>query len=98
MARLGESGDYTVPESSIIFAILNGSTSNIEKNHLGLVGQGGVVPLRGTRLAERLGRNWADEFSSTQSANMAETKEQFERLMQGIQDDLQDDIQQAFNG
>lgn len=89
-------GDYTVPESSIIFAILYGATSEAEKNALGLVGLNAIVPLRGVRIEERVGKNWSDEFNSVKRANMAETKEQYENLLRGIEDDLQDDIQMAF--
>ncbi len=89
-------GDYTVPESSVIFAVLHNPTSGIAQNELALAGQSSIVPLRGSRIAERLGRGWTDEFSSVSFANMAETQEHFNNLLHGITDDLQDDIQMAF--
>ncbi len=84
-------GDYTVPISTLIFAILHGAGSQAEKNNLGLVGQAGMIALRGARLRERFGKEWHSHFSHATYANMAETKEQYEKLMLGIEDKVEDD-------
>lgn len=87
-------GDYSVPDSSIIFAILKCEPDSPDANDLGLVGKSGMVPFRGTRLQERWGRSWASRFVSVRGATMAERPEDFDRLMKGIDDrDLDDDLE-----
>ncbi|MCB0331909.1 MAG: hypothetical protein KDD55_00350 [Bdellovibrionales bacterium] len=84
-------GDYTVPNSTVIFAILHGASSHPQKNELGLVGQLGMIALRGARLRERFGKDWHSYFSHATYANMAETQEQYENLMRGIEDKVDDE-------
>lgn len=79
-------GDYTVPDSSIIFAVFKCETSTPEVNALGLLGKTGMVPLRGGKLLDRLGPSWSARFIAVNGATMAETQEDFEKLMRGIKD------------
>ncbi len=79
-------GDYTVPESSIIFAVFTMERSHPEANALGLLGKCGMVAMRGGKLQEQLGPSWAARFISVNGATMAETSEDFEKLLQGIRE------------
>jgi hypothetical protein len=79
-------GDYSVPESSVIFAVFNADSSHQEANKLGLVGRPGMVPFRGSKLEERWGRNWANRFMYVNGATMAETMEDYEKLLAGIKE------------
>ncbi len=84
-------GDYTVPDSSIIFAVFQADASHDGVNSLGLLGKQGMVPFRGSKLHERWGRNWASRFLFVNSATMAETTEDFEKLLKGIKETLPED-------
>ncbi|MCO6432433.1 MAG: hypothetical protein J5J00_16390 [Deltaproteobacteria bacterium] len=84
-------GDYSVPESSIIYAILKVNPGTQGANHLNLLGIPGMVPLRATRLEERWGKSWQDLFTMVQGATMAEAPEDYERLLRGISDSVDDD-------
>jgi hypothetical protein len=84
-------GDYSVPESSIIFAILRGCAKDQNPNELGLVGQAGMIPIRASRFEERWGRDWSRRFIYARASNMAETREHYEKLMKGISDDVVDE-------
>lgn len=84
-------GDYTVPDSSLIFAVFQADTSLDGVNSLGLLGKQGMVPLRGSKLQERWGRNWANRFLSVNGATMAETPEDFEKLLKGIKETAPED-------
>lgn len=79
-------GEYSVPESSIIFAVLKCEVESPDANELGLVGRSGMIPFRGTRLQERWGRTWASRFVPVRGATMAEKPEDYERLLKGIDD------------
>lgn len=87
-------GDYSVPESSVIFVILEGveAGAEAERNELGLVGARGMVALRATRFEEQWGKRWYTRFTQASSANMAESENHYDRLMRGITDDLDDEI------
>jgi len=76
-------GDYSVPESSIIFAVMNSDGANINANELGLIGVAGMVPLRGTRFEEKWGKTWQSRFTQVLSATMAESRDEFDKLMRG---------------
>lgn len=79
-------GDYTVPDSSVIFAVFKADRLTEGVNALGLVGKTGMVPIRGGKLLERLGASWSARFISVNGATMAETQEDFEKLMRGIKE------------
>jgi hypothetical protein len=84
-------GDYTVPESSLIFAVFQSDGSLEGTNSLGLLGKAGMVPFRGSKLQERWGKNWANRFTYVGGATMAETTEDYEKLLRGIKETLPDD-------
>jgi len=80
-------GDYTVPESGIIYVVLDGTEESARQNNFGLLGLKGSIVLRAARLKEGWGKDWMYQFSQARSAKMAETVEQYDRLMQRISDD-----------
>lgn len=84
-------GDYSVPESSVIFAVVKFDRPTHETNSLGLIGNSGMVALRGSRIENKWGKHWQSRFNQGLSASMSESREDFERLMQGIKDELFDD-------
>ncbi len=84
-------GDYTVPESSVIFSVFKAEGAHDEANALGLIGRRGMVPIRGSRLEDRWGRQWAQRFTLVASATMAENTEDYEKLLKGIDDRGEDD-------
>lgn len=84
-------GDYTVPESSVIFSVFKAEGAHDEANGLGLIGRRGMVPIRGSRLEDRWGKQWAQRFTLVASATMAESTEDFEKLLKGIDDRGEDD-------
>jgi len=84
-------GDYTVPESSVIFAVFKADAGLEGVNSLGLLGKMGMVPFRGSRLQDRWGKNWAQRFLCVASATMAETTDDYEKLLKGIKETLPED-------
>ncbi len=84
-------GDYTVPDSSLIFAVFQADASLEGVNSLGLLGKQGMVPFRGSKLQERWGRNWANRFLFVNGATMAESTEDFEKLLKGIKEKVPED-------
>ena len=76
-------GDYSVPEHSVIFAVLRTGTKAPGANEHGLIGKGAMVPLRGYKLEYKFGRAWQSRFPLSFTATMAESKDIFEKLMQG---------------
>lgn len=87
-------GDYSVPNTSIIFAVFKCQRALEGCNALGFLGKPGMVPFRGSKLDERWGRNWSSRFSNVQKATMSETPEDYEKLLQGIEDieDLESEL------
>jgi hypothetical protein len=45
-----------------------------------------MVPLRGSKLSERWGAEWNVRFTVVERATMAETPEDYGKLLQGIED------------
>jgi len=80
-------GDYTVPESGIIYVVLDGTEDASRQNQYGLIGLKGSVVFRAARLKEGWGKDWMYQFNQAKSAKMAETSEQYDKLMQRISDD-----------
>jgi hypothetical protein len=76
-------GDYSVPESSLIFAVMHTDIGTPGANELGLIGAPGMVPLRATQLEERWGKTWQTRTTQVLTSTMAENKEDFEKLMRG---------------
>ena len=80
-------GDYTVPESSVIFSVFKAPPGYPAANNLGFFGKSGLVPLRGGKFAETWGQTWDARFQSFQRATMSESQEDFDRQMNGIKDE-----------
>ncbi|MEZ4753079.1 MAG: hypothetical protein R3A13_02075 [Bdellovibrionota bacterium] len=76
-------GDYSVPEDSVIFAVLRTGREAPGANEHGLIGKPAMVPLRGYKLEYELGRAWQKRFPLSFTATMAESKDVFDKLMQG---------------
>ncbi len=79
-------GDYSVPLSSLIFAVFEPLGGGFDLNAKGLMGRKAMVPLRTSKLSDRFGRGWQRHFIEVQRATMAETKEDFERRLNDIED------------
>ena len=79
-------GDYSVPTTSIIFAVFKADRPLAHMNTLGLLGRPGMVPVRGSKLIDRWGRNWSARFTYVKKATMAETQDDYEKLLKGIED------------
>jgi hypothetical protein len=86
-------GDYTVPDSSVIFAVVKLPLGVPGGNSLGLIGKPGMVALRATRLEERWGKMWRSRFLEIDSATMAENQIDFERAMAGIKDRAEEELE-----
>lgn len=84
-------GDYTVPESSVIFSVFKSRELLPGANSLGLVGKAGLVPFRGARLESRWGSSWSSRFIYADKTTMSETLEDFEKLMQGIEEKIEEE-------
>jgi hypothetical protein len=86
-------GDYTVPESSVIFSVFKAPAGYPGANTLGLFGKSGLVPLRGGKFAEVWGYGWDSRFQSFQKATMSENREHFEKVLKGIKDETPEEEQ-----
>jgi hypothetical protein len=77
-------GDYTVPPSSLIFAVFSPELQMSDQNSIGLVGRSGMVAFRTRRLEERFGRGWRTNFIPVHWAKMAENPEDYQKLLSGV--------------
>lgn len=84
-------GDYTVPASSLIFTVFSPERPLSDQNSLGLLGRKGMVALRTRRLEERFGRSWRNAFIPVNWAKMAESLEDFQKLLSGIEEIIEID-------
>ncbi|RIL05461.1 MAG: hypothetical protein DCC75_11675, partial [Proteobacteria bacterium] len=85
-------GDLSVPESSVIFGVMKLDAPSSDANELGLIGRKGMVAFRSTRLQNRWGKNWMMRFRACASVQMAETQEDFEKLLRGVQTEEADEV------
>lgn len=76
-------GDYTVPPTSLIFAVFSPEPDMGDQNSLGLVGRRGMVAFRTRRLEERFGKSWRASFIPVNWAKMAENVEDYQKLLNG---------------
>ncbi len=79
-------GDYTVPETSAVFAVFQGAESLLGADSSGRLGMRGMVPIRGSKVRERLGVGWAAQSTHVDRVTIAERELDFERLLQGIEE------------
>ena len=80
-------GNSAVPEASIVFAVLK-SVPGADSPRIGF---SGMVPFRGTKLQDKWGRFWHSRFTLVESAAMAESKEDFDKLLSGIEEKFDDE-------
>ena len=79
-------GDYTVPETSVIYSVFKTPAGYPGANSLNLIGKMGLVPLRGSKFRETWGNDWDRRFQCFQRATMSESKDDFERVLKGIKE------------
>ena len=85
-------GDYTVPESSIIFSVFKTPANYPGANALNLIGKSGLVPLRGSKFREIWGGDWDRRFQNFQRATMSESREDFEKVLKGIKEEVVEEL------
>jgi hypothetical protein len=89
-------GDYTVPDTGVVFAVFQANQPLTGANSFGRLGASGMVPLRGTKVREQLGASWHGYFTEADRVVIAETDKEYERLLQGIEDRLgTDELEQG---
>lgn len=76
-------GQSSVPDSSIVYSVVEAPGSQ-GANARGLLGSMAMIPLRATRIAAELSNMWHTRFKCGDKASMAETREEYEQLLQGI--------------
>lgn len=91
-------GEHSVPESSVVFAVLTMESQTEETNSLRLVGKTGMIPLRATKLRDKWGSMWQGRFVVAESGAMAETREHYERLLKGLPDPRDEELGQQMAG
>ncbi len=77
-------GDSTVPESYLVFSAVKVEAEVEGQNELGIRGSQSMVALRATKLIEQWGSQWQSRFVQGRNAAIASTREDFEKLLQGI--------------
>jgi hypothetical protein len=77
-------GDSTVPESSVVLAVLHLGVGAPGANALGLLGERGLVPIRASHVESMWGRSWRHRLPLVERVRMAEDLEDFEKLLKGI--------------
>lgn len=87
-------GEFTVPESSIIFAVFESEEGSRTQdvNAQGLIGKAAMVPLRISRLASRWGNTWPRAFRQVGAAMMAQTQDDYERMLKGELKDVPPEV------
>jgi hypothetical protein len=84
-------GDTAVPKENFGFLVARTTHQAHGKNALDLIGRLGMVALRGGRLEERFGELWHNRFLPVTRVAMTDTKERFDRFLQGVFQTVDDD-------
>ncbi|MBN8550718.1 MAG: hypothetical protein J0M12_15495 [Deltaproteobacteria bacterium] len=84
-------GDYTVPESSIVSVVFRVDPSMPGANEYARLGKQGMVAFRGTRLEAKWGKFWQTRFISVQGVTMAESQDDYDQLMKGIEKQFEEE-------
>lgn len=87
-------GDSTVPESSIVLAVLQVGSGAPGANALGLVGERGLVPIRASHLESVWGRSWRHRLPLVERVRMAADLNDFDKLLKGI-DEREEELHRA---
>lgn len=90
-------GDSTVPESSVVLTVLNLGVGAPGANGLGLLGVGGLVPIRASHVEEMWGRGWRNRLTLVEQVRMAENRDEYEKLLRGI-DEREEELRRAASG
>ncbi len=90
-------GDYSVPETGAVFAVFQATPALVGANSHGRLGLRGMVPLRGSKVRERLGAGWSAACTHVDRVTIADREQDFEKLLQGIEErapaeDVEEDI------
>ncbi len=88
-------GDYTVPESSIVSLVFKVDPGMPGANEFSRLGRHGMVAFRGTRLEAKWGKFWQTRFIPVLGVTMAETPEDYDQLMKGIEKELEEEDSSA---
>lgn len=73
-----------VPHHSIVLCVFKFGSERADTNSLGLIGGAGMIPLRGSKLHQRWGDFGQSRFIPAAYANIAESEDERERLLQGL--------------
>ncbi|RMG44038.1 MAG: hypothetical protein D6719_02650 [Candidatus Dadabacteria bacterium] len=76
-------GDRTVPESGVTFVVFESNQSTTEAGKSELIGRAAQVVFRGNPFQEHFGPHWRDKFTAVNSAVIAETPEEYQRVLNG---------------
>lgn len=79
-------GDYSVPETAAVFAVFQATPVLAGANNHGRLGLRGLVPLRGSKVRERLGVGWDAHCTHVDRVTIAERESDFDKLLQGIEE------------
>lgn len=91
-------GNRSVPESSLAFVTFKSADARFRGNDKGVIGMPGTVPLRGSRLDDQFGKSWASRYALALDINLAETEEDYGKLLADIKEELPDDALVAARG
>jgi hypothetical protein len=79
-------GDYSVPETDLVFSVFHSNPPLPGANAHGRVGRAGMVPLRGSKIREQFGSGWASYFTAVDRVTIAETEKDYAKLLEGIEE------------
>jgi hypothetical protein len=79
-------GDYSVPETGAVFAVFQATPVLSGANSQGRLGLRGMIPLRGSKVRERLGTGWSALCTHVDRVTIADREQDFEKLLQGIEE------------
>ncbi len=84
-------GDYSVPPCSVIFTVFKVEPLLFGSNEVGMLGKPAMVPFRGTRLAQKWGKNWQVRFAQVDRVTMAEDAQDFGKKLEGFEEEIVDE-------
>lgn len=88
-------GENTVSENSIIFLVCKGAPDSYSRNSLGLSTIASMVPLRSTRIEDRLGETWGTRMQQLRFVRMSESREGVDRLLSGHDDAAAEELSES---
>lgn len=79
-------GDYTVPDTHTMFAVFGSKAPLAGANDLRLLGLPGMMAFRGGKMREVWGANWQTRYKTFERVTIAETQNDYQKLLRGIED------------